>query len=98
MFYIQSLEKIPFKEYFEQNYEIAPNEQGLPWLQKFFKRWYIKITSDKKQNTSLNGQNLLGHNRQYFKVNTVELIKAGPSTTGGQTLQKNFNQFQCLYI
>ena len=36
--------------------------------------------------TSLNSQNLLCHNRQHLKINTVEFIEAWPSSTRCQTL------------
>ena len=36
--------------------------------------------------TSLNGQDLLGHHREHLQVDAVELIKAGPGTTGEQAL------------
>ena len=37
---------------------------------------------------SLDGQDLLGHHGQHLKVDTVELIKAGPCSTRGQPLEK----------
>lgn len=36
--------------------------------------------------TSLYGENLLSHHRQHLQVNAVELIKAGPGSTGQKAL------------
>lgn len=38
--------------------------------------------------TSLNGKNLLCHHREHLQINPVELVEAGPRTTGGETLEK----------
>lgn len=36
---------------------------------------------------ALDGQHLLSHHTQHLQLDTVELIKAGPGSTAGQTLQ-----------
>ena len=38
--------------------------------------------------TSLNGQDLLSKNRQYFKINAVEFIEARPRPTRRQALEE----------
>lgn len=36
----------------------------------------------------LDGSNLLGHDRQHFNVDPVELIKAGPSSSAGKAFEE----------
>ena len=45
---------------------------------------------------TLDGQHLLGHHTQHLQLNTVELIKAGPSPAACQTLQAR--QTECLHL
>ncbi len=48
--------------------------------------------------TSLDGKNLLSDHGQHLQINTVELIKTGPGSTGCQTLNKNINFIVCLCL
>ena len=41
-----------------------------------------------RADSSLDGQDLLGHHRQHLQVDTIELIEAGPGTARRQTLEE----------